>query len=113
MHQNSSFTTHQGALRQIEVDLPVIDALVAGTMVLMTGYIEMKASEGAPSKTEMLVRMAQKIEANLALLAAHPNISPPLTKVFHNLLGHWHLLNVYIPLFHDRSVDLGNAGTRH
>jgi hypothetical protein len=113
MHQNSSSAAHLAAPRQIEVDLPVIEALVAGTMALMTGYIERKAIEGAPSETEMLVRMAQKIEANLALLTAHPNISTPLAKVFHNLLGHWHLLNVSIPLFHDRSVGLGNAGTRH
>ena len=60
--------------------LPTVEAVLAGTLALMTGYSQSLLAELNP---EHRVLMGRKIGNNLALLAEHPQLSAP----FHLLLG--------------------------
>lgn len=63
--------------------LPSADALLAGTLALMTGYSY--ARNGCP----MRPLMAAKLARNLAVLSRHPEISSPMRAVLGNLLIRW------------------------
>lgn len=62
---------------------PSAEALVAGTMALMTGYAQ------APERCPHRPLMAKKIVSNLFFLATHPALSEPLRATMSNLRTRW------------------------
>ena len=69
-----------------EHDLPPIEAVLAGTLALMTGYSQALLAELHP---EHRVLMGRKIGNNLALLAEHPLLSAPFQTVLSGLQRRW------------------------
>lgn len=66
-----------------EYSLPPVEALLAGTLALMTGY----AQHGADC--EMRVLMADKLVSNLTTLAHHPALSKTMQTMLARLTEHW------------------------
>lgn len=62
--------------------LPPAEALLAGTLALMTGHAQ-QADE------DLRAMMAHKIVSNLHFLAAHPQLSGGFRATLSNLRGHW------------------------
>jgi hypothetical protein len=69
-----------------EHELPSIEAVLAGTFALMTGYSQALQAELHPQ--QRLV-MGAKIGTNLLLLADHPQLSPGFRQVMLGLRGRW------------------------
>lgn len=63
--------------------LPSMDALMAGTLALMTGYAQADPDGGHRSL------MARKLVSQLFFLAGHPQVSPSMRCVLTNLRTHW------------------------
>ncbi len=76
--------------RDIDVELPCIDGMLAGTLALMTGYAEHQCEQGNPSCRHL---MAKKIVSNLYFLASHPQMPSTMALVMRNLQSHWHTLS--------------------
>lgn len=74
-----------------EYQLHCVEALVAGTLALMTGYAQAREE---PARAPM----ARKILANLALLADQPGVSAQFRSMLCNLLAHWHELQAHAGL---------------
>ena len=55
-----------------EHHLPPIEALLAATLALMTGYSQYLQAEANPSQR---IRMGEKITHNLGVLSEHPLLS--------------------------------------
>ncbi|HVZ44478.1 MAG TPA: hypothetical protein VHA82_11765 [Ramlibacter sp.] len=69
-----------------EYQLSCAEALIAGTLALMTSHVQaQRAADRAP--------MARKIVANLDELAAHVCISPQFREVVHLLRDHWQAMH--------------------
>jgi hypothetical protein len=68
-----------------EYTLPSAEALMAGTMALLTGY-----AQSAPDCANRPL-MAKKVVSNLFFLAAHPHISAPMQTMLGNLRTRWQL----------------------
>lgn len=68
-----------------EYEMPSADAMLAGTLALMTGYAQ--ASPACPNRS----LMARKLISNLFFLMQHPNVSPPLRAMLANLRTRWQL----------------------
>jgi len=66
--------------------LPPIEALLAGTLALMTGYSQYLQAEANPSHR---IRMGEKIAHNLAVLADHPLLSTGCRCVLGQLQQRW------------------------
>lgn len=64
---------------------PSAEALVAGTMALMTGYAQ------SPEQCPHRPLLAKKILSNLFFLAGHPALSEPLRATMANLRTRWQL----------------------
>ncbi|MES3012410.1 MAG: hypothetical protein V4750_01610 [Pseudomonadota bacterium] len=73
-----------------EHDLPCIEAVLAGTLALMTGYSQALQAELDPAQR---LRMGAKIGANLALLMDHPLLSLGFRQVVHGLRGRWQAMS--------------------
>lgn len=74
-----------------ETDRPhSAEALLAGTLALMTGHAE---------ATDASVRrlMAQRISSNLSQLADHPVLSPHFRMALSALMAHWQALLAHGP----------------
>lgn len=69
--------------RDEEYKLPGVEALLAGTLALMTGY----AQHGADCEIRPL--MAGKLVRNLTALANHPALSEPMKAMLTRLIEHW------------------------
>lgn len=69
-----------------EHELPGVEAVLAGTLVLMTGYSQSLQAEADPGHR---LRMGEKIGANLALLVDHPMLSNGFRQVLHGLRTRW------------------------
>jgi hypothetical protein len=67
--------------------LPSVEAVLAGTLALMTGVAEHPLKGMRPLETRRL--MAAKVVDNLLELGAHPCLSDPMRRVMHKLCGHW------------------------
>lgn len=65
-----------------EYQMPGLEAMLAGTLALMTGY-----AEAANPQQRSL--MSQKIFCNLGLLSQHPLVSPGFQAMAWNLRMHW------------------------
>lgn len=73
------------ALCDEEYLLPSMDALMAGTLALMTGY-----AQAADTCTHRPL-MARKLVSNLFFLANHPQVSPAMRCMLGNLRTRWQL----------------------
>ena len=69
-----------------EHELPTVEAVLAGTLALMTGYSQALLAELHP---EHRVLMGRKIGNNLALLAEHPLLSTPFQTMLGGLQRRW------------------------
>jgi len=69
-----------------EHELPQVEAVLAGTLALMTGYSQSLLAELHP---EHRVLMGRKIGNNLALLADHPLLSPAFQTMLNGLQRRW------------------------
>jgi len=63
--------------------LPSAEALIAGTLALMTGYVQAEAF------CERRLLLARKLVRNLDSLAQHPQMSLPMQTLLCRLQGHW------------------------
>lgn len=69
-----------------EYELPAVEAVLAGTLALMTGF----AQAQRPAQRG---QMMDKVVSNLALLASHPQLSLEFRCAAGKLRRHWqHLL---------------------
>lgn len=68
-----------------EYTMPSVEALMAGTLALLTGY----AQSGPDCACRPL--MACKIVSNLVVLGCLPQISPQMRKMLGNLQTRWQL----------------------
>ena len=73
-----------------EHELPSIEAVLAGTLALMTGYSQALQAEQDPS---VRLRMGEKIGDNLALLTEHPLLSLGFRQVVLGLRGRWQAMS--------------------
>ena len=73
-----------------EHELPSIEAVLAGTLALMTGYSQALQAELSPQRR---IGMGQKIGDNLALLVDHPQLSPGFRQVLLGLQRRWHSMS--------------------
>lgn len=71
-----------------EIELPAAEALLAGTLALMTGFDDPQADEAHRDAAHRSL-LARKISANLSLLAAHPLLSPNFQTVVWGLCNRW------------------------
>ena len=69
-----------------EHELPAVEAVLAGTLALMTGYSQALLAELHP---EQRVLMGRKIGNNLALLAEHPQLSTTFQALLGGLQRRW------------------------
>lgn len=65
-----------------EYEMPALEAVLAGTMALMTGFSK------APTVHQKNV-LAEKIFCNLGLLSQHPVVSPGFQVMTFKLRSHW------------------------
>lgn len=78
-------STHQETFEDEEDQLPCAEALLAGTLALMTGHAQ-ACSEGQRQL------MATKIVSNLSQLTEHPLLSQPFRAALCNLHVRWQRL---------------------
>ncbi len=69
-----------------EHELPCIEAVLAGTLALMTGYSQALQAALGPQHR---LRMGGKIAENLAMLVDHPQLSLGFRQVLLGLQGRW------------------------
>jgi hypothetical protein len=69
-----------------EHELPCIEAVLAGTLALMTGYSQTVQAELGPQHR---LRLGAKVADNLSLLADHPQLSAGFRQVLLGLRGRW------------------------
>ncbi|MEO8057880.1 MAG: hypothetical protein ABI671_06110 [Burkholderiales bacterium] len=72
-----------------EHELPSVEAVLAGTLALMTGYSQALQAELDPQHR---VKMGLKIGDNLSLLVDHPQLSLGFRQVLLGLQGRWHAM---------------------
>ncbi len=75
--------------QDINVELSSLDAVLASTLALMTGYAQHQCEHG---DAQCRHGMAHKIASNLASLTTHPKLSQSMATVMRHLQGHWHTL---------------------
>jgi hypothetical protein len=73
-----------------EHELPCIEAVLAGTLALMTGYSQALQAELHPRQR---VPMGEKIGDNLALLSQQPQLSPGFRQVLLGLHRRWRAMD--------------------
>ncbi|MDO9438986.1 hypothetical protein [Hydrogenophaga sp.] len=66
-----------------EYTMPSMEALLAGTFALMTGYAQ--SARDCPHRA----CMARKLVSNLMVLSAHPQLSPAMQIMLANLRTRW------------------------
>jgi hypothetical protein len=66
-----------------EYVLPTVEALLAGTLALMTGCAQDQGDGG------MRELMASKVVSNLQRLSEHPELSPPMRMMLTQLSQRW------------------------
>ena len=68
-----------------EYTLPTVEALMAGTLALLTGYAQ--SEPGSAQRPPMAV----KLVSNLWALAQHPDLSDPMRAMLGNLRIRWQM----------------------
>ena len=79
----------------MEYHLPCAEALLAGTLALMTGHAQARCVNGRRL-------MEAKIVANLSQLMQMAVLTPQFRAAVCNVRGHWQLM-------HDASVSVGTS----
>lgn len=79
MHHSSCETCDE------EYTLPPVEALMAGTLALLTGY-----AQSAPDCAHRPL-MAAKLVSNLFFLSGHPDLSAPMQTMLANLRTRWQM----------------------
>lgn len=79
MHTNHPLHT------DAEYEMPSAEAMLAGTLALMTGH-----AQSACARQRCL--MSKKIVSNLFVLSQHPALSPQFKKVAERMRPHWTVL---------------------
>lgn len=74
--------------------LPSAEALLAGTLALMTGVVERAALAQPLAAHAQSLMMASKVRSNLYFLASHPHISEGFRLTAGRLRTHWDRLAV-------------------
>lgn len=77
--------TDQSLHTDAAYEMPSAEAMLAGTLALMTGH-----AQSACARQRCL--MSQKIVANLLALSQHPALSPPFKTVAERMRPHWKVL---------------------
>lgn len=72
-----------------EYELPGIEAMLACTLALMTGYSQALQAAQHPQQR---VSMGSRIGRNMLLLAEHPQLSTAFKSVLQDLQQHWALM---------------------
>jgi hypothetical protein len=72
-----------------EHHMPAIEAVLAGTLALMTGYSQFLQAAANPAHR---LCMGEKIAHNLALLAEHPRLSLDCRCVLWQLQQRWNVM---------------------
>jgi hypothetical protein len=78
-----------------EITLPCAQALLAGTLALMSAYAAPLADAG--SAPDCRLQMARKVVENLFLLREHPGLAPSMRAVVAKLQVHWAALAEVAP----------------
>lgn len=65
--------------------MPSVEALMAGTLALLTGYAQ--SATGCPNRP----LLATKLVSNLSCLSGHPQLSQPMQTMLTNLRTRWQL----------------------
>ena len=73
-----------------EHELPSLEAVLAGTLALMTGYSQALQAELEPHQR---LRMGTKIGDNLTVLVEHPLLSPGFQQVLAGLHRRWRAMS--------------------
>jgi len=73
-----------------EHHMPAVEAVLAGTLALMTGYSQFLQAAANPAYR---LSMGEKIAHNLALLADHPMLSPDCRCVLSMLRERWAVMS--------------------
>ncbi len=73
-----------------EHELPCIEAVLAGTLALMTGYGQALQAALEPQRR---LSMGEKVARNLSLLAEHPQLSVGFRQVLTGLQRRWIAMN--------------------
>lgn len=68
-----------------EYTMPSVEALMAGTLALLTGYAQ------SPPGCAQRPLMAKKLVSNLFFLSGHPQLSAPMQTMLANLRTRWQL----------------------
>ncbi|MBA4261203.1 MAG: hypothetical protein C0443_04050 [Comamonadaceae bacterium] len=76
---------HTAPCIEEEYTLPSVEALMAGTLALLTGY-----AQSAPDCAHRSL-MAKKLVSNLFFLSGHPQLSAPMQTMLGNLRTRWQL----------------------
>jgi hypothetical protein len=74
-----------------EITLPCAQALLAGTLALMSAYAAPLAGASAAT-AEGRAQMARKVVENLSFLREHPGLAPAMRTVVTKLHVHWSAL---------------------
>jgi hypothetical protein len=89
-NRTDKYPNPNATFSDIDVDLPSIDGMLAGTMALMTGYAEHQCEQGNANCRNL---MAKKIVSNLYFLVKHPQMSKAMASVMCTLQNHWQTLS--------------------
>ena len=73
-----------------EHPMPAVEAMLAGTLALMTGYSQFLQAAENPAHR---LSMGEKIAHNLGLLAGHPMLSPDCRCVLAMLRERWTVMS--------------------
>ena len=73
-----------------EHELPSLEAVLAGTLALMTGYAQALQAELNPDQRLL---MGAKIGRNLEMLASHVATSEPFQRIALGLRARWQLMS--------------------
>ncbi len=73
-----------------EHEMPSLEAVLACTLALMTGYAQALQAELHPQQR---LAMGAKIGRNLELLASHPAVSGPFQRIALGLRARWQLIS--------------------
>ena len=88
MHSSTSRATEREFTDEHE--LPSVEAVLAGTLALMTGYAQALQAELHPQQR---LAMGDKIVRNLELLAAHGALSQPFQRIALGLQARWQAMS--------------------
>lgn len=113
-----SKTTCTGCVAATEADdevmaLPSAEALLAGTLALMTGVIERAALSQPLAAHAQSLMMASKVRSHLFFLSSHPQVSEGFRMTARRLRSHWDRLAMPAQAAVEASVsDAAEAAAR-